>query len=139
MIRPSSPSNHELFSIDASDPSMIAAKEMALATLPQFWAALERAGEDKWGCLLKFQLTETEFIWAYDVTRNPDKIFGNLANDPFDKRFKAHQLVEIDPDSIIDWTYWNSLYFEGHFTTRVIMERKPEHQAREMAANLGWS
>jgi uncharacterized protein YegJ (DUF2314 family) len=131
-----------IFRVKATDEEMEAAKAKGRSTLPQFFQRLASpaADEDSFG--VKFNLTpdgDAEYIWAGDLQIDADgKLTGTLANHPLDRRFKLGQRVAIARSQIVDWAYWKSEVAQGHYTTRVILDRVSPAEAAEIRSSLGW-
>lgn len=129
---------------DFADPRLLAAKQQARATLPDFWAACEAVAPGDSDFMLKFDLNhgrglvDRESIWADVVAHENGVIRGQLANPPRNGDFREGDVVEIAPDSIDDWAFMRGGVAQGHYVTRVIVELGPPSMARETKQALGW-
>lgn len=126
------------------DPQLVAAKKRARETLPEFWAALDAGHPADTMFVLKFSLNhgvavdEGESIWAGDIVRHKDRIFGTLWNAPKSPDFRVHQKVEIPADAIDDWGYFHNGVAQGHFVTRLMISLAPARLARQQNEEMGW-
>lgn len=127
------------------DPRLLAAKQQARESLPEFWAAME-ASDPRDECFaLKFNLlhgtgsADNESIWASDIERRDGRIFGKLQNEPVHEGFAIGQEVEIAPESIDDWGFWRDGVGQGHYVTRLMIETAPAGTARHQRKVMGWA
>jgi uncharacterized protein YegJ (DUF2314 family) len=131
------------FALD--NPRLLAAKAEARAALPRFWAALEQRAAGDEDFALKFNLNhggagpDAESIWAGDIVRRDGKVFGRLANAPFNPNYRAGDEVEIAPEAIDDWSFFRGDVAQGHFVTRVMLDTAPPREAAQQRAGLGWT
>jgi uncharacterized protein YegJ (DUF2314 family) len=130
---------------DLDDPDVAVAKQQARDNLPTFRAALDAAGPDDSDFMLKFDLCHgrgrdhKESIWARDIERRDGVIHGRLANAPDDPAFRQGDAVVIDPAAIDDWCFFRRNVAQGHFVTRLMIERSPPRHAAQARRDLGWS
>lgn len=102
---------------ERDDPRLLAAKQEAVAALPQFWAALEAKAEGDEDFAIKFNLlhgadsANNESIWAGDVVRR---------------------------QAIDDWGFYRGGVAQGHFVTRLMLDSAPAGVARQQRKVLGW-
>ena len=117
----------KLVSWDSEERAMQAAIKMAQDTLGRFFATQASPKSNQDYFLVKFRLTpdavEPELIWAADLRWENDCLWGRLANNPIDSRYKALQLVAIDLGAIVDWRYTESGQIYGDFTRRVLHDK----------------
>ncbi len=129
---------------DKDDPRLVEAKQQARVTLPQFWAALEARDPATRDFMLKFNLNhgtghrDNESIWACDIRRDGDRIFGALANHPRNPAYREGQEVEIVPEAIDDWGYFRGSVAQGNYVTRLMIEAAPAGTARMQRQAMGW-
>lgn len=116
---------------DMDDPRLLAAKQQAIASLPQFWAALKSGDSANSNFTLKFNLNhglglkDNESIWAYDIVLSNGTIRGKLANHPVNDAFEIDQEVEIVMAAIDDWGYLSNDSPQGHYVTRLMIDVAP--------------
>jgi uncharacterized protein YegJ (DUF2314 family) len=128
---------------DKDDPRLLAAKQRAKASLPQFWAALKSGDSSHSDFMLKFNLNhglnldDNESIWAYDIVLSNGKIRGNLANEPINEAFEIDQEIEIAVEAIDDWAYISDGSAQGHHVTRLMIEVAPLGTAFLMKRAMG--
>jgi uncharacterized protein YegJ (DUF2314 family) len=129
---------------EKDDPRLLAAKQQARGTLPEFWAALDSCDPANEFFALKFDLNhgrgliDNESIWASDLERREGRIFGTLLNQPVNLEFKEGQRVEIAPEAIDDWGYFRDGVAQGHFVTRVMLESATPRVAKFQKEAMGW-
>jgi uncharacterized protein YegJ (DUF2314 family) len=91
--------------------------------------------------MLKFRLRSpdaTEQIWAEQIIRRNGRLYGRLANDPVNRGHSFDQEVEIAEMDILDWGYRSHGIMHGHFSTRALMPRMPNHVAAHIRQQFGW-
>jgi uncharacterized protein YegJ (DUF2314 family) len=123
------------------DSEMEDAKAKARATLPRFWARLERPGPGEEGFSLKVALPysprDTEHIWTKDVERKDGRITGVINNRPRDvKTVRLGQRIEIKEDQISDWMFMRNGKMVGNYTLRPLLGRMPPADAARYRAML---
>ena len=129
---------------EKDDPRLLAAKQKARGSLPEFWSALEARDPEDEGFMLKFNLNQgsglndNESIWAVDIERRNGKIFGTLGNQPVNRAFHAGQQIEILPEAIDDWGYFRNCVAQGNYVTRLMLETAPAGTARKQREAMGW-
>ena len=129
---------------ERDDPRLLAAKQEAVAALPQFWAALDAKAQGDEDFAIKFNLlhgtdsANNESIWAGDVVRREGRIFGRLLNRPVSPGFAEGGEVEIAPEAIDDWSFYRGGVAQGHFVTRLMLDSAPAGVARQQRKVLGW-
>lgn len=128
--------------LEPDDPAVAAAKAEARESLPVFWQAYNNPDPNEREFILKFNLTphsDAEFIWATDIAVRGGRIFGRLGNQPLAPEFHAGQEVEIDPDQIVDWSFFRNGVAQGHYLTKIMMPHMPGRAVREAKQQLGWA
>ena len=126
---------------DPDDPEKIAAEKEARRTLPRFWQTFENPADDECDFAVKFNLTpqkDAEFIWAYDLRRENDRIYGKLGNEPIEPGYEPDTYYEIQPDLIVDWTYFKGNEAKGHFITKVMFSKMPKRFVKRAIKEFGW-
>jgi uncharacterized protein YegJ (DUF2314 family) len=124
------------------DPEKIAATQEARRTLRQFWHAFDHPAPDESDFAVKFNLTphkDAEFIWAYDLKRESGRIYGRLGNEPFEPGYTQDHFYEINPDLIVDWTYYKGTVAQGHYMTQLMFKHMPQRFVRRASKALGWA
>jgi len=128
--------------VEPTDAAMEAAKAKGRSTLPEFFQHLQSPASNERDFSVKFNLTpdgDAEFIWANDLRFGSDgELTGVLANEPLDERFEMGQRVTIARQRIIDWAYFRADVAQGHYTTRIMLDRATPEQADEIREALGW-
>lgn len=124
------------------DPEMNAARARARKEVPGFLLHVITPRPDESDFMVKYDLLpetdEAEYIWADIVSRQPGAVTATLANKPVDDRFELGQTVVIRDEQIVDWGYRRDGVMQGHYTTRVMIDRMPEARAAEIRRLMGW-
>lgn len=127
--------------VAADDPALVRAEADARAALPTFLQRLSSPDPADGEFMVKFRLragSTPEQIWA-DVTRRADgRLIGVLANDPITRGYRIGQEVEIPEHEIMDWGFRSSGVMQGHFSTRVFLERMPAEVQAHTCREMGW-
>jgi uncharacterized protein YegJ (DUF2314 family) len=128
---------------EKSDEAMAAAVVEARRTLLEFWERFRAPQPGDTDFIVKFNLTpdlpDGEHIWAEDLVEHDGRLYGSLGNEPFDRRFRLGQRVEIDPALICDWCYFDDGVARGHFMTRVMLDMTSKSERRRQMRALGWA
>lgn len=128
--------------IPTNDPDNIAATQEARRTLPRFWEAFHNPAPDEDDFALKIKLgrdDHAEFIWVREIKIEAGRIYGQLANVPFEDDYELDQIHEINPDDIVDWCYYKADVAQGHYMTRVMFKYVPKRFVKRMQRSLGWA
>lgn len=125
-----------LLRTDAGDDAMNAAVERARATVPELVARLEHAPPGLTYLGVKVRLGGPgdvgEHIWLYDVTYTDGTIAGKLIADAqMFPKFRAGDMVRVEPGEISDWMTVENGRACGGFTSRIMVA---EMNAEERAA-----
>lgn len=127
---------------DPDDPEKIAAEREARRTLPLFWQAFDNPAPDECDFAVKFNLTphkDAEFIWAHELKKEDGILYGKLGNEPLEPGYEPDRYYRIDPNLIVDWTYFQHSEAKGHFTTKLMFNRMPKRFVKKAVKELGWS
>lgn len=127
--------------VTSDDEALAKAEADARSSLPEFLERLAspRPGDSEF--MVKFRLRgggTPEQIWAEELRESDGRLHGQLANDPITRGFRFGQKVEIPRDSIMDWGFREQGVMQGHFSTRVFLERMPAHVRAETRRAFGW-
>lgn len=133
-----------LLTTDARDQAVNAAIERARGTVPQL---LQRLNDPPPGLTyvgVKVRLGdpngEGEHIWLYDVTYADGEIAGKLTeNAQLFPKFRAGDMVRVQPQEISDWMIVENGWACGGFTTRIIAEEMTAGTRATFLAELGIS
>jgi uncharacterized protein YegJ (DUF2314 family) len=131
----------EAIAFDSDDPEKLAAEQEARDTLPIFWKAFDNPAEDETDFALKFNLYpegNAEFIWAGSLKREKGEIYGLLLNLPLELEYYPDEYVKIDPNLIVDWTYFKGNVAQGHFITKLMFKHMPKRFLKQTKRELGW-
>jgi uncharacterized protein YegJ (DUF2314 family) len=131
----------EVVKVATDDAAMEAAKREGQRTLPEFWQHQAKPAADETMFSVKFDLLPgpaAEYIWASVSKRDANGIVGVLGNTPEAPGYALGQSVKINEADIIDWQYRKGEQMQGHYTTRVLIDRMPPAEAKEYRAALGW-
>ncbi len=107
----------------------------ARASLPEFWAKLEKPGAGENGFSIKVSVqgksaAENEQFWLTDVVNKNGKITGKVGNNPtVVKSVTRGQTLEVSPGKIVDWLYKRNGKMVGNETMRPLLKQLPAQQA----------
>lgn len=110
--------------------SMNEAIAQAIDSLPVFWEWLDQHQETNEPRALKVRFDTVhgppEFIWLSDIRRTGPFATGIVSNRPEAVAgLQEGEIVPVDPDRIVDWTFRQNGLDYGHFTTRVLAIANP--------------
>jgi uncharacterized protein YegJ (DUF2314 family) len=131
----------EGIAFDPDDPEKLAAEQEARDTLPIFWKAFDNPAEDETNFAVKFNFYpegNAEFIWAGSLKREKGEIYGLLLNLPLELEYYPDEYVKIDPNLIVDWTYFKGTIAQGHFMTKLMFKQMPKRFIKQTKRDLGW-
>ncbi len=122
------------------------AKEDARASLPFYWARFAEPFEGDFDFSLKAALPRrdgqsgAEDVWVDYIARAPDKIVGELANQPnYLGDLQKGAIVEFQDNQIVDWAFFSGDRLLGHYTTRVLLPQMDSLQQEWLRAMLAAS
>ena len=122
---------------------LAAAKDKARASITIFWDSFAEPGADDYDFRLKAALprrdgqTGVEEAWVENIARAPDKIVGELADQPrYLGDLAEGAIVEFQPEQIVDWGFLRGEKLLGNYTTRVMLPRMDTVQADWLRALL---
>jgi len=122
---------------------LAAARAQARAALPFFWEHFAEPGDGEYDFSLKAAFPRrdgqggAEEAWVQHVARAPDRIVGELANDPrYLGNLGKGAIMEFQESQVVDWAFFQGEKLLGHYTTRVLMPRLDSMQAEWMRSVL---
>jgi len=131
------------FYSDVDDQKLQAARDLAVKTLPQFWAKFAANAPGYSAFLLKVGLPTDdgrgeEEIWMQVERRTDDgDAVGLLANQPFHlSKLHAGSRIEVAPSRFVDWSYTKDGKTYGQYSTRALYERASPEQRAEVDVKL---
>jgi len=133
--------NQSAVAVSNNDAELSKAETDARAQLPGFLSRLRAPQATDSEFMVKFRLRSgptPEQIWAEQLRCDGDRLMGRLANDPLTRGYRFDQEVEIPEAEIMDWGFRDNGVMQGHFSTRVFLERMPEHVQTETCRSFGW-
>jgi uncharacterized protein YegJ (DUF2314 family) len=123
--------------------ALAAAKDEARASLPFYWQHFNEPAGDEYDFWLKAALPRrdgqpgAEEAWLENIARAPDKIVGELAEQPnYLGDLKRGDMVEIQEGQVVDWAFKQGQSLLGHYTTRVMLPRLESTQQDILRAML---
>ena len=128
--------------VAADDPALVRAEAEARAALPTFLQRLASPGPTDADFMVKFRLrsgSTPEQIWADVIRRIDGGLIGRIANDPVTRGYCIGQEVEIPEHEIMDWGFRSNGVMQGHFSTRVFLERMPADVQAHTRREMGWT
>ena len=130
-----------IYTVDAEDADMNAAKARAIASLSKFYSRLANPGAEDSEFMVKFDIVPgegAEYVWATDLNRSTTPMTGVLQNQPEETDHEIGERVPIPESSIIDWMYRRGRVMQGGFTERVVLARMSPEAAASHREYLGW-
>lgn len=131
----------QVFMIKTGDPDMMAARQKARATLPEF---LRTAGAPRTGMrnfTVKIGIADGEqheFFWIAPFKQNGTRFTGQIDNTPrLVKNVTKNQTVTFDEADITDWMYMDNGKMKGNFSACVLLKNEPKDQADALKKRLG--
>lgn len=124
------------------DAAMNAAIASARETYPQFLAAFRAApARDSGNFMVKVGMATSdggeEHIWVSNLSRDGQRLFGDLANEPQDlPGLHLGSRVEIDHTLVSDWAMTTAEGMYGSYTTRVMLPFIDPHEAAQLRSIL---
>ena len=125
--------------VAADDPEMIATINNARMTVKQFFDAFMNPKKGQTSFLLKVAFVsgdQTEHIWLADLDFSGPKPRGVVANEPQIKGVRFKQTVDFDPAHVTDWMYVDNGRLVGGYTTRLLRERMPPDERKQLDARV---
>jgi uncharacterized protein YegJ (DUF2314 family) len=127
--------------IDPSDPAFAEAERRARALVPQFLARFQspRPGDSDFMAKIRLHGGDMpEQIWVEELARQAGRFSGVLANHPMTRGHRLGDRVAFDQADILDWGFMERGVMQGHYSTRLFMERMPEAAAADVRRQFGW-
>jgi uncharacterized protein YegJ (DUF2314 family) len=119
------------------------AKDDARASLSFFWERFAEPFDGDFDFSLKAALPRrdgqagAEDVWIDYIARAPDKIVGELANQPSSLGdLQKGAIVEFQDNQIVDWAFFEGDRLLGHYTTRVLLPQMDSLQQEWLRAML---
>lgn len=136
------PERETIVNVPRADPQMNAARDRALAELPDFFRHFAHPGPGERRFMIKFDIIpgeRAEFVWAGDIDRSTNPMTGILVNQPeWIDGYRIGQRVPIREEDIVDWSYFQGGVMQGSYTQRVLLERIDPAEAARLREAAGW-
>jgi uncharacterized protein YegJ (DUF2314 family) len=118
----------------ADDPEIDAAIAKARASLPKFWASLDKPKDNERGFALKVGLTTAdggrEHIWIADIKRDGSDISGVIGNAPVNvPMLKEGAKVVFGATEVSDWMFMRGNKIVGNETMRPLIAKMSAAEA----------
>jgi uncharacterized protein YegJ (DUF2314 family) len=131
-----------IVNVAAADPEMNAARDRAVAELPDFYRHFANPGAGEDGFMIKFDIIpgeRAEFVWAGEIDRSTTPMTATLLNQPeYVDGYHIGQRVPIAEADIVDWSYFRGSVMQGGYTQRVLLNRIDPAEAARLRAQAGW-
>lgn len=125
--------DERVIGVPDDDTEMNAAIASARASLPSFWAELEKPKPGEENFALKVRITEagkSEHFWLVDVTREKGVLSGRINNDPQDiSTVENGQRYTFSQTDISDWMFMRNGRIVGNATLRPLLGRMEPQEA----------
>ena len=129
-------SDDSVIGVEAHDEKMNAAIAHARSTVKDFVQRLQNPKSTDNGFSVKKKIEdgdEVEHFWLTDISYSNGTFTGLIGNDPQSVRnVKFGQRAQVNSTEITDWMYLDGTKMVGNFTLRVLLERMPKEQAKEI-------
>jgi len=127
--------------IDPSDPAFAQAERRARALVPQFIARLQSPRPGDRDFMAKIRLhcgALPEQIWVEGIARHEGRLTGVLANHPMTTGYRLGDRVAFDLTDILDWGFMEVGVMQGHYSTRVFIDRMSDAESADIRRQFGW-
>lgn len=141
---PSTKFENSVYEVDNTDKEMLTAIKKAKSTFSQFENALESKNENYKNFTLKkaFQSPNgEEQLWIMYIMKIPNskKFVGIVGNEPmYTKEVKFDDTVEIEPEEVTDWMYFDHSIVKGAYTLHVLRDRMSAEEKKAFDAESGF-
>jgi uncharacterized protein YegJ (DUF2314 family) len=131
----------QVFMIKTGDPEMMAARQKARATLPEFLkiASAPRSGMRNF--TVKIGIVDGgqhEFFWIAPFKHDGTRFTGQIDNTPrMVKNVTKNQTITFDINDITDWMYVDNGKMKGNFSACVLLKKEPKDQADALKKRFG--
>jgi uncharacterized protein YegJ (DUF2314 family) len=133
----------ELFFSKVGDPDMVAARNKARTSLPQFLKIAKSPNRSQKNFAVKIAIQDggqTEHFWISPFKQNGDIIIGQINNTPRSvKNVQNKQEVSFHLNEVNDWMYVENGKMKGNYTACVLLKNEPREQADAFKKKFGLS
>jgi uncharacterized protein YegJ (DUF2314 family) len=131
----------KLFFSKTGDPDMIAARNKARGTLPEFLKIAKVPNRSQKNFAVKIGITDggqTEHFWISPFRQSGDMIIGNINNTPrVVRNVQNKQEVTFHINDVNDWMYVENGKMKGNYTACVLLKSEPKEQAEAFKKKFG--
>ncbi|MEW7399550.1 MULTISPECIES: DUF2314 domain-containing protein [Elizabethkingia] len=128
--------------LSGEDNEMNTAIENAQKSLYKFKEAIESHNPDYYNFALKEKFNTSgsgaEYIWISKVEYYNNKFYGIVDDDPISTmEVKLGDTIEVNPQNITDWMYFDKKIIKGAYTTKVLRKRMSQQERTQMDKEIG--
>lgn len=137
--------NETVIGVSTEDLEMNRIMDDARESIGDFIGIIDDATIDPFSKSVKYPFetdqgsaNEIEHIWLTAITKENDRYFGLVANDPFYvKSIKLGDKVEFDINKVSDWKYVKDGYLFGGKSIKYFYDRMTAKEQRQFSKDSG--
>lgn len=137
--------NETVIGVSTEDTEMNQIMENARSTIADFIKSLDDVSIDPYLRSVKFPFTtdpgsqnQVEHIWITDITKDGEKYFGIIANEPFYiKTMQMGDRIEFDINNISDWYFIKDGYMTGGKSIKYFYDQMSEEEKTKFVKENG--
>jgi uncharacterized protein YegJ (DUF2314 family) len=131
--------------VSTEDMEMNKIMEDARTTIADFIEIIDDTSIDPYSRSVKFpfetdagSVNQIEHIWITAITKENNKYYGIVANDPFYiKSMKLGDKIEFDINKVSDWKYVKDGYLIGGKSIKYFYDRMSEEEKKQFDKESG--
>lgn len=131
----------QIFVIKAGDPDMVAARNKARTTLPEFLKRAKSPSRAQKNFAVKVGIQDgdqREFFWIAPFRQEGDMIVGNINNTPrVVKNVQNKQQITFHVNDVSDWMYIENGKMKGNYSACVLLKNEPKEHADALKKKFG--
>jgi len=131
----------QIFMIKTGDPDMVAARQKARTTLPEFLKLAQSPRSSQRNFAVKVGIQDgdqMEYFWIAPFKQSGDMIVGNINNTPRTvKNVQNNQQITFHVNDVTDWMYVENGKMRGNYSACVLLKNEPKEQAEAFKKKFG--
>jgi uncharacterized protein YegJ (DUF2314 family) len=131
----------QIFMVKTGDPDMVAARNKARTTLPEFLKVAKSPGRSQKNFAVKVGIQDgdqREFFWVAPFRQEGDMIIGNINNTPrIVKNVLNKQQITFHVNDVTDWMYIENGKMKGNYSACVLLKNEPKEHADALKKKFG--